>query len=249
MSNPDHVHRRHRTPATRQHRFDHQRSFRSFCTESTVEEITMPQSEAFDAVILGSGQGGKQLAWHLAGSGRKVAVVERRWVGGSCPAVACMPSKNELSSARVAHLVRNTAHFGTIADRVTIDMERVWRRKQDTVEREIELHLSLYKQSGAELIMGTGRFIGPKTIEVALNDGGTRVLVGDAVVINVGSHAAVPDLPGIREAHPLTHIEALELDRTRRRLCWYRVGAGLPALRWSRDDHRTRITDHWTRRR
>jgi pyruvate/2-oxoglutarate dehydrogenase complex dihydrolipoamide dehydrogenase (E3) component len=152
----------------------------------------MPQSEAFDAVILGSGQGGKQLAWHLAGSGRKVAVVERRWVGGSCPAVACMPSKNELSSARVAHLVRNTAHFGTIADRVTIDMERVWRRKQDTVEREIELHLSLYKQSGAELIMGTGRFIGPKTIEVALNDGGTRVLVGDAVVINVGSHAAVP---------------------------------------------------------
>jgi pyruvate/2-oxoglutarate dehydrogenase complex dihydrolipoamide dehydrogenase (E3) component len=74
----------------------------------------MPQSEAFDTVILGSGQGGKQLAWHLAGSGRKVAVVERRWVGGSCPAVACMPSNNELSSARVAHLVRNAAHFGTV---------------------------------------------------------------------------------------------------------------------------------------
>ena len=74
----------------------------------------MPQSEIFDVVILGSGQGGKLLAWHLARSGKKVAAVERRWVGGSCPAVACMPSKNELWSARVAHVVRNAAHFGTV---------------------------------------------------------------------------------------------------------------------------------------
>jgi len=66
----------------------------------------MPQPERFDVVILGSGQGGKLLAWHLARSGKRVATVERRWVGGSCPAVACMPSKNELWSARVAHLVR-----------------------------------------------------------------------------------------------------------------------------------------------
>ena len=64
----------------------------------------MPQSEKFDTVILGSGQGGKQLAWHLARSGRKTAVVERTWVGGSCPNVACMPSKNEIWSARVAHV-------------------------------------------------------------------------------------------------------------------------------------------------
>ena len=60
--------------------------------------------------------------------------------------------------------------------------------------------------------MGSGRFIGPKTIEVALNEGGTRVLAGNEVVINVGSHAAMPDVPGLREARPLTHIEALELD-------------------------------------
>ena len=85
----------------------------------------MPQSEQFDVVILGSGQGGKRLAWSLAKSGKKVAVVERRWVGGSCPAVACMPSKNELWSARVAHIVRNAADFGTTAGEVRTDMRKV----------------------------------------------------------------------------------------------------------------------------
>ena len=87
----------------------------------------MPQSEHFDVVILGSGQGGKLLAWSLGKSGKKVAVVERRWVGGSCPAVACMPSKNELWSARVAHIVRNAAEFGTRVSDVRTDMREVLR--------------------------------------------------------------------------------------------------------------------------
>ena len=172
----------------------------------------MSRPEQFDTVILGSGQGGKRLAWHLGRSGRKVAVVECRWVGGSCPAVACMPSKNEVWSARIAHLVRHAAAFGTLADGVRTDMRQVRRRKQDMVDREIALHLDMYSQSGAELIMGSGRLVGPKTIEVALNDGGTRVLAGNGIVVDVGSHAAVPEIPGLPEARALTHIEALELD-------------------------------------
>ena len=172
----------------------------------------MSESEAFDVVILGSGQGGKRLAWHLGRSGKKVIVVERRWVGGSCPAVACLPSKNELWSARVAHFARHAASFGTMVDGVRTDMTKVRCRKQDMIDREIELHLKAYKEAGVELLMGSGRFIGPKTIEVALNQGGTRLLAGDEVVINVGSHAAMPDIPGLREARALTHIEALELD-------------------------------------
>ncbi|NLS07394.1 FAD-dependent oxidoreductase [Rhizobium sp. P32RR-XVIII] len=168
--------------------------------------------EHFDIVILGSGQGGKLLAWHLARSGKKVAVVERRWVGGSCPAVACLPSKNEVWSARVAHLVRNADHFGTVTGPVTTDMRKVRGRKQDMVEREIDFHLNAYRQSGAELIMGSGRFVAPKTIAVTLNEGGTRLLTGEEVVINVGSHAAIPDIPGLEAARALTHIEALELD-------------------------------------
>jgi pyruvate/2-oxoglutarate dehydrogenase complex dihydrolipoamide dehydrogenase (E3) component len=172
----------------------------------------MSQIEQFDVVILGSGQGGKLLAWHLGRSGKKVAVVERRWVGGSCPAVACLPSKNEIWSARVAHLVRNAAQFGTLAAAGKTDMRKVRSRKQDMVDREIEFHLAAYKGSGAELIMGNGRFIGPKTLEIALTSGGIRQLAGNEVVVNVGTHAAIPDIPGLEAARALTHIEALELD-------------------------------------
>lgn len=175
-------------------------------------EIKMSEVEQFDALILGSGQGGKQLAWHLGRSGKKVAVVERQWVGGSCPAVACLPSKNELWSAKIAHIAQNAAKFGTETGKIKTDVASVRKRKNDMVEREIRLHLDAYKASGAELIMGTGRFVAPKTIEVSLNDGGRRILKGDEVVINVGSHAAVPNISGLVDAHPLTHIEALELD-------------------------------------
>ena len=118
----------------------------------------MSQSEHFDTVILGSGQGGKQLAWHLARSGQKVAVVERRWVGGSCPAVACLPSKNEIWSARVAHLARNAARFGTLTGPIKIDMAKVRGRKQDMIDREIAFHLKAYKESGAEVDHGQRAF-------------------------------------------------------------------------------------------
>jgi pyruvate/2-oxoglutarate dehydrogenase complex dihydrolipoamide dehydrogenase (E3) component len=172
----------------------------------------MPEIEQFDVVILGSGQGGKLLAWHLSRTGKKVAVVERRWVGGSCPAVACLPSKNEIWSAKVAHVVRNSAPFGTDAKGIKADMRRVRDRKQAMIEREISAHLDAYRSSGAELVMGSGKFVGPRTIEVSLNDGGTRTLSGAQVVVNVGTHAAIPRIPGLLEAHPLTHVETLELD-------------------------------------
>jgi pyruvate/2-oxoglutarate dehydrogenase complex dihydrolipoamide dehydrogenase (E3) component len=172
----------------------------------------MPDLEHFDTVILGSGQGGKLLAWHLAKSGRRVAAIERRWIGGSCPAVACMPSKNEIWSARVAYLARHAERFGTMTGDVQTNMARVRQRKQDMVEREIAFHLEAYRSSGAALIMGSARFDGPKRLQVQLNDGGTRVLTGEQIVINVGSHAAIPNIAGMQQARALTHIEALELD-------------------------------------
>jgi pyruvate/2-oxoglutarate dehydrogenase complex dihydrolipoamide dehydrogenase (E3) component len=123
-----------------------------------------------------------------------------------------MPSKNEIWSAKVAHLVRDAAQFGAIRGPVSVDMAAVRQRKRDMVEAQIAGHLENYKASGAELIMGAGRFVAPRTLEVHLNDGGTRVLAGDQVFLNVGTHAAVPSVPGLQEARPLTHIEALELD-------------------------------------
>jgi pyruvate/2-oxoglutarate dehydrogenase complex dihydrolipoamide dehydrogenase (E3) component len=172
----------------------------------------MSESERVDALVLGSGQGGKLLAWHMARTGRRTAVVERRYVGGSCPNIACMPSKNEVWSARVAHFVQHAAEFGTIVGSVATDMAKVRQRKREMVEHEVALHLKNYRESGAELIMGSGRFVAPKTLEVQLVDGGTRVLMAEQVFLNLGSHAAMPAVPGLEAAHPLTHIEALELD-------------------------------------
>ena len=173
----------------------------------------MSQPERFEVLILGSGFGGKLLAWHLARSGRRTAVVERRWIGGSCPNIACLPSKNEIWSARVAHLAQHAVQFGTmITGPVATDMAKVRQRKRDMVDREIALHLHNYQTTGTELIMGSGRFVAPKTLEVRLNDGGTRVLAGDQVFLNIGTHAAIPGVPGLEAARPLTHIEALELD-------------------------------------
>jgi pyruvate/2-oxoglutarate dehydrogenase complex dihydrolipoamide dehydrogenase (E3) component len=169
-------------------------------------------TERLDVLILGSGEAGKLLAWHMARSGRRTAVVERRWIGGSCPNVNCLPSKNEIKSARVAHLVHHAAEFGMTTGRVTTDMATVRRRKRDMVDAQIAAHLQKYKESGAELIMGAGRFVAPKTLEVRLNDGGTRVLTGDRVFLNLGTHAAIPSVAGLEAARPLTNIEALELD-------------------------------------
>ena len=167
--------------------------------------------DTYDALVLGSGTGGKLIAWHLAAAGRRTAVVERRWIGGSCPNIACMPSKNEISSARVAHLVRSAAAFGWSIEPGRIDMAVVRQRKRDMVAAQVAAHLKNYTESGAELVMGSGHFVAPKTIEVELNGGGTRLLAGDQVFIDVGTHSAIPDLRGLAAVSPLTHIEALEL--------------------------------------
>ena len=172
----------------------------------------MSEPEHIDVLILGSGGGGKLTAWHMGKSGRRTAVVERRWIGGSCPNIACLPSKNEIRSAEVAHLARHAAEFGTMTGPAKVDMAIVRRRKREMVEALVQAHLHNYKTSGAELIMGSGRFVAPKTLEVSLNDGGTRTLVGGQVFLNVGTHAAMPSVPGLEAARPLTHIEALELD-------------------------------------
>jgi pyruvate/2-oxoglutarate dehydrogenase complex dihydrolipoamide dehydrogenase (E3) component len=169
--------------------------------------------EQYDVLILGSGEGGKFLAWHMARQGHRTAVVERKLIGGSCPNTNCLPSKNEIWSAKVADLVHHADRYGMITGPVSTDMGKVLARKRTMVDGLIAMHLDFYKASGAELIMGAGKFTAPRTIEVSLNDGGTRVLTGERVFLNIGTHAAIPDIPGLAAAAPLTHIEALELDR------------------------------------
>jgi pyruvate/2-oxoglutarate dehydrogenase complex dihydrolipoamide dehydrogenase (E3) component len=167
--------------------------------------------EDYEILVLGSGEAGKYLAWTMAKAGRKTAVIERKMIGGSCPNVACLPSKNIIHSAKVASYFRRGEEFGMSTESWHVDMERVRQRKRTMVDGLVQMHLGRYKDSGAELILGNGVFTGPKTIEVALLDGGTRTLRGEKVFLNTGTRAAMPEVPGLAESKPMTHVEALEL--------------------------------------
>ena len=169
--------------------------------------------ENYKNVIIGSGEGGKYLAWHLAQSGEHTVVVERQWVGGSCPNVNCLPSKNEIWSAKVADLVHHATRFGITLGSASSDMAAVRKRKREMVEGLIAMHLDRYKASGAELVMGEAKFGSFKTLDVRLMGGGIRTLTGERIFLNLGTHATIPAVPGLAESEPLTNIEILELDR------------------------------------
>lgn len=173
----------------------------------------MPEIENYDILVIGSGEAGKYIAWTMARAGHRTAVVERKYIGGSCPNIACLPSKNVIHSAKVASLAARAWEFGINSGPVEIDMKTVQARKRKMVEDLIDVHRNRYAESGAELIMGEARFVSPGTVTVNLNDGGTRTIASERVFLNVGTHAAVPDIPGLAEAEPLTHVEALDLDR------------------------------------
>src|SRR4051794_31172597 len=176
-------------------------------------DAALHATEDYDLVVLGSGSPGKLLAWTLASQGKRLAVIERRYVGGSCPNVACLPSKNVIHSAKVASYLRRGEEFGIAAADHPIDMTAVRDRKRKMVAGLVAAHLRKYESSGAELVMGTGHFVGPRTIEVALNAGGTRTLRGRAVLVNTGTRARIDATPGLAGSRPLTHVEALDLNR------------------------------------
>jgi pyruvate/2-oxoglutarate dehydrogenase complex dihydrolipoamide dehydrogenase (E3) component len=169
-------------------------------------------TQQYEIVIVGTGEGSKFLAWTLARQGWRVAVIERKYIGGSCPNIACLPSKNVIHSAKVASYFRRSEEFGISKNDFKIDMSAVRDRKRRMVADLVDIHVANFKASGAELIMGSAKFTGPKTLEVSLNEGGTRVVRGEKIVIGTGTRAMIADTPGLRESNPLTHIEALELD-------------------------------------
>ena len=188
----------------------------------------MADETQFDILIIGSGEAGKYLGWTMAKAGRRTAVVERALIGGSCPNIACLPSKNVIHSAKVAELAGRAAEFGITTGPLKIDMEGVRARKRQMVDGLVKLHLDLYKASGAELIMGEAHFVALKTVEVRSKDGAVRILRGDQVFLNLGTRAAIPDVPGLKAANPLTHVEALELDRVPEHL--FVLGGGFIGL-------------------
>src|SRR3984885_5792177 len=170
------------------------------------------QPEEFDLVILGGGTGSTVAAWTFASEGKRVAVVDRKYIGGSCPNIACLPSKNIIHSATVASYVRRSKEFGITHNGFAIDMAEVREPKRRMARGLNEMYMENYRNTGAEFICGTGRFLAPRTVEVTLADGTTRQLRGTNVIVSTGTRAALDPIPGLAEAKPLTHVEALELD-------------------------------------
>jgi pyruvate/2-oxoglutarate dehydrogenase complex dihydrolipoamide dehydrogenase (E3) component len=184
-------------------------------TQEDVSSAQLPNGatpEEYDLVILGGGTGSTIAAWTFAGQGQRVAVIDRKYIGGSCPNIACLPSKNIIHGAKVASYVRRSEEFGIPREGFAVDMSAVRDRKRRMVSGLNELYLDNYKQTGAELILGSGRFIAPKTVEVSLPDGTIRRLRGANVIVSTGTRAALDPIPGLADARPLTHVEVLELD-------------------------------------
>src|ERR1700728_210490 len=133
-------------------------------------------AEKYDVLVLGGGTAGKVIAWTMAKDRRRTAVVDRKYVGGACPNVACLPSKNVIHSAKVASLVGRHREFGIETGPIAIDMAGVYARKRKMVDGIIQVHLDRYHALGDELIFGEATFIAPRTVHVTLRDGGERTL-------------------------------------------------------------------------
>ena len=185
---------------------------------NTMENVSSAQlskktvPEEYDLVILGGGTGSTIAAWTFASEGRRVAAIDRKYIGGSCPNIACMPSKNIIHSAKVASYFRMGEEFGITGDGFTVDMSKVRGRKRSMVSALNEMYLGNYKKTGAEFILGSARFTGPRTLEATLPDGTRRQLRGANVIVSTGTRALLESISGLVDARPLTHIEALELD-------------------------------------
>ena len=166
----------------------------------------------FDTVIIGTGQSGKPLAIALARAGRKVAVIEREQVGGTCINVGCTPTKTMVASGRVAYLARRAKDYGVNAGRVTVDMRRVVKRKRGVVESFRNYgQKTLEKTANVELIFGEARLKDAKRVVVKLRRGGTRDLEGKRIVINTGGRPAVPPIEGLDRVPFLDSTSIMEL--------------------------------------
>ena len=173
----------------------------------------MNQTLHIENVVLGGGEAGKYLAWDLAQQGRPVVVIERALIGGSCPNIACLPSKNVIRSAKVADLVSRAASYGVRTEGATVDMTGVRQRKREMVDGMIAIHRRKFAVPHLEFLLAEGLLVGPRTVEARLAEGGSRRFVADRLFLNLGSRATIPGIPGLADARPLTHVEALELDR------------------------------------
>jgi pyruvate/2-oxoglutarate dehydrogenase complex dihydrolipoamide dehydrogenase (E3) component len=173
----------------------------------------MEQTEQFDAVIVGSGQGGNPLAAALARAGRKTALIERGDVGGTCINTGCTPTKTMVASARVAYLARRAGDYGVKIGRIAADMARVRERKRSVVASFRGGSEKRLEKAHVELMRGEASFTGPREIHVALLDGGERRLEAPWIFLDTGTRNLVPKIEGLESVPHLDNESIMELDR------------------------------------
>src|ERR1700683_1237565 len=173
----------------------------------------MNPSDEFQAIVIGSGQGGNPLCISLAQAGFRTALIERQFVGGSVINHACSPTKTMVASARVAYLARRGADYGVRTGDVRADMSRVRERKRGVVETFRNARLGSFKNlANFELIFGEASFTGAKTLLVLLRDGGVRELSADKIFIDAGTRPVVPAIDGLKKVPFLDSTSIMELD-------------------------------------
>jgi pyruvate/2-oxoglutarate dehydrogenase complex dihydrolipoamide dehydrogenase (E3) component len=175
--------------------------------------------EDVDLLVIGGGKAGKSLAMDRAKAGWKVAMVERDKIGGTCINVACIPTKALVGSARNVLTARNAEVMGVeLEEQPLVSLDGLRQHKTSVVDGMVAAHKKMFADSGMDFILGTARFIGPRTAEIETHDGDIRLLRGTDVVINTGTIPAIPDLAGITESRAWTSETILKLERLPARL-------------------------------
>jgi pyruvate/2-oxoglutarate dehydrogenase complex dihydrolipoamide dehydrogenase (E3) component len=169
-------------------------------------------ADTYDLIVIGSGQGGGPLAGAFARDGRKALLIEREHIGGTCINEGCTPTKTMVASGRMAYLARRAADYGVQSGAVTVDMLMVRQRKRDIVDSFRNGSQRRLAEGGVEIAFGAGSLTGPRTIAIALNDGGSREVTAPAIVIDAGGRPRPLDVPGIDTVQVLDSTSIMELD-------------------------------------
>jgi pyruvate/2-oxoglutarate dehydrogenase complex dihydrolipoamide dehydrogenase (E3) component len=173
----------------------------------------MGSPDHYQAIVIGSGQGGTPLCMALAGAGLRTALIERKHVGGTCVNEGCTPTKTMVASGRVAYLARRGPDYGVHAGNIRVDMERVRQRKRDIVNSfRNGSQGRIEKTTNLELVFGEASFTGAKSLLVRLKDGGQRTLTGEKIFINAGARPSMPALDGLKDVPFLDSTSIMELD-------------------------------------
>ncbi len=166
----------------------------------------------YDAIVIGSGQGGTPLSVALANAGMRTALIERKHLGGTCVNEGCSPTKTMVASGRVAYLARRASDYGVHIEPISIDLEKVRQRKRDIVAKFRSGNESrIGKTQNLELIMGEARFSGAKSLVVRTKDAGQRTVSADRIFINAGTRASRPKLEGLDRVQFLDNESIMEL--------------------------------------